>query len=509
MNIREMIGQRLVFGFKGTELPEEFRDVIREYKLGNVILFRYNVESTEQLRRLCADIQAVVRRETGHAAFITIDQEGGMVTRLPADAVNVPGSMAIAATGRVRDAYDCAQITARQLHGVGVNFNLAPDLDVNSNSMNPVIGVRSFGDDAGRAAELGAQAVRGYGDAGLLCCGKHFPGHGDTAVDSHLGLPCIDKSLAELEKTELVPFRAAIDAGIPAIMSSHILFPQIEPSGVPATMSRRIMHDILRGELGFDGLVLSDCMVMDAIRLHYGTANGVVAAMKAGVDMVFVCSNPELQRESAEAAISAAERGELERAETERSVSRILAAKERFAADGPRPELCSRPEDFAAARGVSRRAIVHVGGEICRAGEDSFFVGCVDYRMTQASNADPEALPFPEFMHRHFGGKFAVCPTDPDEAEIEHLTAMAADCGNIVMSTCNAHIYRGQLRLAQALAAMGKKMTVAALRNPYDLPLLPQNVGRLAVWDYSADSLNALCEVLRGGECTGRMPVNI
>lgn len=169
-----MIGQRLVFGFKGTELPQEFTELVRKFKLGNVILFRYNVENTAQLSRLCAEIQELVRRETGHPAFITIDQEGGMVTRLPADAVNVPGSMAIAATGRVRDAYDCAGITARQLRGIGVNFNLAPDLDVNSNSMNPVIGVRSFGDDAARVAALGAQAVRGYGEAGLLCCGKHF-----------------------------------------------------------------------------------------------------------------------------------------------------------------------------------------------------------------------------------------------------------------------------------------------------------------------------------------------
>ena len=147
-----MVGQRLVFGFKGTELPQEFTELVRKFKLGNVILFRYNVENTAQLSRLCAEIQELVRRETGHPAFITIDQEGGMVTRLPADAVNVPGSMAIAATGRVRDAYDCAGITARQLRGIGVNFNLAPDLDVNSNSMNPVIGVRSFGDDAARVA---------------------------------------------------------------------------------------------------------------------------------------------------------------------------------------------------------------------------------------------------------------------------------------------------------------------------------------------------------------------
>lgn len=150
-----------------------------------------------------------------------------------------------------------------------------------------------------------------------------------------------------------------------------------------------------------------------------------------------------------------------------------------------------------------------MGGKICAAGEGSFFVGCADYRMTQASNADPEARPFPEYMQRRFGGKAAVCSTDPDDAEIAKIVEMAAGCGNIIMSTCNAHIYHGQLKLARALAETGIEMTAAALRNPYDLPLLPQNIGRLAVWDYSADSLAALCEVLCGGECTGRMPVKI
>lgn len=204
---RILLGQRLAFGFEGTCIPENFAALVREYKIGNVILFRRNIENNDQLRRLCRELQSLIIAETGHPAFITIDQEGGMVTRLAPDAVNVPGNMAIAATGRIGDAYTAASITARQLRGVGVNFNLAPVLDVNSNRRNPVIGVRSFGDDAARVAALAREAVRGYADAGVLCCGKHFPGHGDTAVDSHLGLPCIDKPLAELEETELLRLR--------------------------------------------------------------------------------------------------------------------------------------------------------------------------------------------------------------------------------------------------------------------------------------------------------------
>ena len=167
---RILLGQRLAFGFEGTCIPENFAALVREYKIGNVILFRRNIENNDQLRRLCGELQSLIIAETGHPAFITIDQEGGMVTRLAPDAVNVPGNMAIAATWRIGDAYTAASITAR-------------------------------------VAALAREAVRGYADAGVLCCGKHFPGHGDTAVDSHLGLPCIDKPLAELEETELLRLR--------------------------------------------------------------------------------------------------------------------------------------------------------------------------------------------------------------------------------------------------------------------------------------------------------------
>ena len=507
MDIREKIGQRLVFGFPGTTIPAEFAALVREYKIGNVILFRYNIESLPQLARLCADIQELVRGATGRDAFITIDQEGGMVTRLPWDAVNVPGSMALAATGKPENAVLAAEITARQLRGVGVNFNLAPDLDVNSNPMNPVIGVRSFGDDPQSVALFGAKAVEGYKNGGMLCCGKHFPGHGDTAVDSHIGLPCIEKTMDELEACELISFRAAIKAGIPAIMSSHILFPNIEPNGVPATMSRTIMHGLLRETLGFDGLILSDCMVMDAIRRHYGTARGVVEAMRAGVDMVFVSSNAQLQRESAEAAYAAAASGEIDGAELDESVQRILRARERWAFANAEPSLAGRPEDFRAAAGLARSAVAAVRGKTVPAGKGTFFCGCADYRMTQASNADPEAKAFPEYMGEKFGARYAVCSKDPDEAEIRALAAAAEGAENIVFSSCNAHLFRGQTALAAALAQKGVPLTVAALRNPYDLPLMPENAALLAAFDYSRDSLAALADVLSGGECRGIMPV--
>lgn len=509
MEIREKIGQKLVFGFHGPEITDEFREMVRRYKIGNVILFKHNIVSVPQLQALCRELQGLIQAETGHPALITIDQEGGMVSRLPGDAVVVPGSMALAATGDPRRAYQAARITARQLRGVGVNFNLAPVLDVNSNPANPVIGVRSFGDDPQLVAAFGAQAVQGYRDGGVLCCGKHFPGHGDTAVDSHLGLPCIDKPLQALRETELVPFRAAIDAGLPAVMSSHILFPQIEPDHVPATMSRRIMHDLLRDELGFTGLILSDCMVMNAIQVYYGAANGVIAAMKAGVDLVFVSSDAALQQESAAAALKAAEEGAFDPAELDESVARILEAKRLCAFTEPTPGLAGQREDYDTVETVARQAITLVSGEPARADAQTFFCGCPDYRATQVANADPAATAFPLYMARAFGGVGAVCGSDPDEAEIARLVAQSAPCEQIVAATCNAHLYPGQAHLMAALAATGKPMTVVSLRTPYDLPLLPEGVARIAAWDYTPAILAALEEILRGGACYGELPITL
>ena len=250
----ERIGQRLVTGFPGTALTPELVQVVKEYKIGNIILFRENIASADQLRTLCADLQTLIRSETGHDAFIMIDQEGGAVTRLPESCINVPGSMALAATGDPETTYLAGKLTGEELRSLGVNFNLAPSVDVNCNPANPIIGVRSYGDTPATVAKYAAGMIRGLQDGGVLCLAKHFPGHGDTSLDSHLTLPCVDKPRDELERMELAPFRAAIADGVPAIMTAHILFPALDDSGVPATMSRRIVTGLLRGEMSFTAL---------------------------------------------------------------------------------------------------------------------------------------------------------------------------------------------------------------------------------------------------------------
>lgn len=508
MTVRQMLGQKLVFGFHGTELSEEFRSLIREYKIGNVILFLRNVASADQLRRLCAQIQELILEVTGYPAFIVIDQEGGMVTRLPADAVTVPGAMAISATEDPDNARIAAGITIRQLRGLGVNFNMAPVLDVNSNPANPVIGVRSIGDDPHKAALYGEATVRAYENTGVYCCGKHFPGHGDTNVDSHIGLPRIEKTMEELERSELIPFRRCIGAGIPAIMSSHILFPNIEKENVPGTMSRTIITDLLKKRLGFKGLVFSDCLEMDAIQKYYGTAGGTVAAIKAGIDLAEISSTIGLMWDAAKAVNEAADRGEFDMEEIRQSVEKILAVKKNMVV-APDPSVCNLPRDRQTVQQMIRRAITACGGTPPALDENTFFCGCSDYRASLVGNPDANMLPFPEHMAAAFGGSAVVTSKDPSEEEIRAVAETASGYQRIVLGTCNAHLFRGQLALARALAKTGKELTIVALRNPYDIPLLPECACKIAAYDYSTPCFQALEEVFRGGAMTGRLPVKL
>lgn len=508
MTVKQMLGQKLIFGFHGKTLSEEFKNLIREYKIGNVILFLRNVESAQQLRTLCAEIQTLIRKETGYPAFIVIDQEGGMVSRLPQDAVNVPGAMALAATGNPENAHMASEITIRQLRGLGPNFNMAPVLDVNSNPNNPVVGNRSFGDDPQKVAAFGVASAAPYAGSGVLCCAKHFPGHGDTAVDSHLGLPRVDKTVEELEQLELIPFRAAAEAGVPAIMMSHVLFPNIETEQVPCTMSRRMVTDLLKRKLGYQGLILTDCMEMGAVQDYYGTPEGTVASFKAGVDLAEISSTIALEWGAAKAVNEAAERGEFDMEEIRASVEKILRCKELISYSMD-TERCNRDEDRQAVEKVYRQVVSQVDGTPFVADENTFFCGCADYRASGVGNEDGSAGTFPEYMIHTFGAKGIVTGKDPDAKEIQSVLQMAEGCDKIVLGTCNGHLFRGQLALAEALARTGKPMAVVALRNPYDLSTLPENLWKLAAYDYTAPIFRALEDIFRGEKAVGVCPVKL
>lgn len=432
MDVKTAAGQHIMAGLPGTEIDPAFAALVRECKVGNVILFRRNVKNAAQLARLCASLRELIVSETGMEPFIAIDQEGGVVSRFSPDMATTPGAMALAAAGG--DApYRAARLTAAQLRAAGVNFDLAPVLDVNSNPLNPVIGVRSFGDLPEEAAERAMGFMRGLLDGGVMACGKHFPGHGDTDTDSHIGLPRVDKSREQLEECELLPFRRAIEAGMPAIMSSHVLFPALEPEKLPATMSRRILTGLLREELGFGGVIISDCMEMDAVAKFYGTVNGAAAALKAGADIVCISHTAALARETAERLWQRYEAAEgEERRELERSGERIAEAKHRFTAV-PKAET----QIFklrAQARDMLEESFVLMNGPIPPLGDSPFFTGCTNSRASQASSAANGVPALPTVMARRFGGGCAVCSDDPDSEEIAAIARKARNASCIVLN---------------------------------------------------------------------------
>ncbi|MDR1972119.1 MAG: beta-N-acetylhexosaminidase [Treponema sp.] len=491
-------GQRFALGFTGTVPSAELRRLVKKYRVGNVILFRENLESAAQGRRLTDEIRNLIEGETGYPPFIALDQEGGVVTRLPADMVNVPGAMALAAAPNSAQALrQAARITAAELERIGVNLNLAPVLDVNSNPGNPVIGVRSLGGDAEEAGNLALEVIAAYAEAGLLCCGKHFPGHGDTAVDSHLALPLVDKSPEALEACELIPFKKAIAAGIPAIMTTHILFPRLEEQRLPATMSRTIITGLLKERLGFSGLVLSDGMEMKAIGDYYGIPAGCAMALSAGVDLVYVCHESRQMEASLEAVNAAYREGRYDPEEFDRSVKKILDYKERYAGFGREPG--EGIGDAAAINDrLTRDTVTLLRGAIPPLGGKPFFTGPLAYRSTIASAKPDSSLSFASWFARRFGGGGAECSISPGAEEIAALKARAAGHSVLVLGAYNAHLNRAQLDLARALAELPVPLLVIALRNPYDLDGLPEKAAGLAAWEYSEKSFRALAAALQG-----------
>jgi beta-N-acetylhexosaminidase len=282
-DLRRDVGRVLCVGIPGPTLDAATRATLEELHVGGVILFRRNLGSVAEICALTAALHALPSRP-----FVALDHEGGRVQRVGEPFTPFPPAAAIGRTKDVALAYRVGAAMAAELAAVGVDVDCAPVLDVHSNPANPVIGDRAFASDPQLVAAMGVAMMRGLLDGGMLPCGKHFPGHGDTATDSHHALPSVERARAALERTELLPFRAAIAAGIPILMTAHVLYQALDAER-PATLSRRIVTDLLRNELHFDGVVASDDLDMGAITTRQDVATAAVASLAAGCDLLLVC----------------------------------------------------------------------------------------------------------------------------------------------------------------------------------------------------------------------------
>jgi beta-N-acetylhexosaminidase len=346
--LRRQIGQLLIAGFDGVEIPVELRSLAREFGLGGVILFARNVAEPTQIAELCYQASRLTPEVP---AWVSVDQEGGRVARLKAPFTEWPPMAVLGRSGDVRLAERFARALAAELRAVGITLDYAPVLDIHTNPKNPVIGDRALAERAADVARLGSAIIRALQDARVAACGKHFPGHGDTSTDSHLELPLVEHPPERLREVEFLPFKAAVEAQVATIMTAHVLVPALDERR-PATLSRRIVTEILRQELQYEGVILSDDLDMKALANDYTVAQSAVLAVEAGCDGVLICSaNADAQASALEALVHAVEEERLPLKRVEAALQRQRRAKERFLAEA----VSARPAGEKALRQVLGR----------------------------------------------------------------------------------------------------------------------------------------------------------
>lgn len=508
MTLKELVGHKIMLGLPGETLDDITKETIINYGISNVILFKRNIKDLDRLKALCDEIQDLVIKTTGYPAIIGVDEEGGCVNRLPNTAMIMPAPMGIAATGSPENGEKLAVLSAKQLKSLGINMSFVPDCDINSNPANPIIGGRSYGDTPGQVTEYVRAINNAYKSENFLISAKHFPGHGDTDMDTHLSLPVIHKSFEELSEFELIPFKELIRDGVSSIMTTHILFPAIEKENVPGTMSRTIITDILRNRLGYEGLIVSDCMEMDAIKKYYGTVEGCGKAAMAGVDIMLVCHTPELQRGATKEMLRLLEEGKYSKAELLDSVKRIIEYKEKYAITSTQTFDIEKAKEEAL--NIRKKTFVLIGGDIPAPGDHPFFVGCEDFRSANVSDAPEDKISFPEYMSKALSGDYLITSQDPDINEIQKALSLAKNHSAIFVNTFNAHMFKGQARLVNALGSLGIPILAVTMRDPYDLCFIDKDIPSVLAWDYTPANLAALLPVISGKERpTGNVPITL
>jgi beta-N-acetylhexosaminidase len=508
----------------GVETPAQ---VIDKYQPGGVIYFDTgrgadNLRNPRQIATLSNGLQrAAARQRHRIPLLISTDQEGGsLVFRLAAPATQMPGNMALGAGRSTEDAFRSAAVIGTELAAVGINQDYAPVADVNVNPNNPVIGIRSVGEDPQLAADLVAAQVAGYHAGGVAAVAKHFPGHGDTAVDSHFGLPEVTHTREQLEAIDLPPFRAAIAEGVDTIMTAHVVLRSIDPSGAPATMSRPILTGLLREELGYDGLIVTDALDMRGATGTYPPDVAPVEALKAGADMLVLAPQMDV---AVTAVLNAVRAGEISQRRLDDSVYRILRLKyQRGLVDNPYVDVdqaervVGQPSHLEAAQAITERTTTLVRNDAAllpldTEGRDVLVTG---WGVTTTRLIG-------EAIGRH-GQRTTVMETGltPTPARAAEVAAAAGEADLIVVSTNNAASVvaatgqptasaAAQQAFVAALVATGKPVIVSGMRNPYDISRLPVQT-YLATYGFTPHSIESMVRVLFGEvNPTGTLPVTI
>ncbi|MUK89010.1 beta-N-acetylhexosaminidase [Ornithinibacillus sp. L9] len=530
MNLSETekkIGQLMVFGFKGKTPTPEIKKLIHEHHVGGIILFGRNIGTPNEVLQLTTDLQRIAK-DAGHEKplLICIDQENGVVRRLGEGSTVLPGQMLLGATGRSENAYITGLLTGKELKELGVNWNLAPVLDVNNNPKNPVIGVRSYGETPEMVSEFGKQAVQGMQDAGIITTLKHFPGHGDTSVDSHLDLPTISHDLERLENIELKPFMECMEQGADTIMSAHVYFPAIEErENVPATLSKKVITDLLRTKLGFNGVVTTDCMEMNAISETIGTAEGAVEAIKAGVDLIMVSHLQSRQYETIDLIAKAVDSGEISMEILNSAYQRVMELKNKYLTweDIPLHEAPKLSSDFGSKFHESEAYEIYKQGiTMVKNKNDILPLSTVESdRLLVVYPQNSYAMQVEDKRYSTFSLGKAIkdihqntdileLSNPPTKDEIDHVASFANDYEAVIVGTLTVKHEDAQVKLVQEIVRKNDSVIVVATRSPYDIAYLPEVPAYLATYEFTHPALITVANALFGKvKVKGKLPVTL
>lgn len=505
MTLKEKLGQLILPGFHSTTYDEQIRTLIEDYHVGNVILFTRNFEDAKQVRELTKKIHEEVYKHTGHIPFIAIDQEGGLVTRMMKDVTFAPGPMSASAS--IDDAtYYTGKMLAEDMIRLGMNFNLAPSLDVNNNPNNPVINVRSYSDDPKVVAKLGKRFIEGSLEFGVLACAKHFPGHGDCEVDSHLGLPTINYDLDRIHQIEMHPFKENIN--VPAIMSAHIMFPAYDT--VPATLSRKILTNVLREELGFKGLILTDCLEMKAIADMYGTAQGACMAVLAGADICDISHTLEYQVKALQLLEEAVNDGRLTVEELDAKVERILRFKELTLPYLEKyfynKEMKFSEENNKLAQTIVDNSLTHIKGNNAKLTDRTLVIAPVAMARTIIEDEfDDRNLA--KVLRKEFSNLDVRELVSTDEFKNE-IVSNLDNYDNVILFSYNAAVSPKQVEFINAVLEKKEETTVISLKGPMDYHKYNNLNNYLCLYEYTPNSIRTVVKYLKNElSPNGKLPV--
>lgn len=522
MNVNEadQIGQRLMLAFEGARPSRHILEWLANRPLAGVTLFReLNVTNPAQVRVLTNTLQNAAAQAGQPPLIIAADQEGGQLVALGDQTTQFPGNMALGAAGDPDLAFQAGQAVGRELAAMGINLNYAPVCDVNSNPNNPNVGVRAFGDDQDLVARMGSAMINGLQSAGVAATAKHFPGSGESAIDPHFGVPILEHQLERLEAVEFRPFKAAIAAGVRVMMTAHIALPALTGKrALPSTLSRQVMHDLLRGDLGFNGLLISDALDMKAITQGQHQIIDIITALRAGVDLLLLSSDRSIQERTFTGLKLAASRGLIESAEVAASFKRVINLKSWLAKqDQPGLDVVGCAQHRQLETLIAEKSITLVRNDsnlLPIKPPDGASIAVLMPQPSGLTPADTSSFVTPMLAEavRNYYPKVDEYLFDqkPQLVDIASLRERLGEYDLLIVGTTSANLQPEQASLVNSLSQSGVPIITVALRTPYDLCSYPLSMTHICTFGIQSASMDALAAALFGEiPFQGKLPVSI